>query len=254
MAPAPRRTAAITTVLIGTLILLLPPYLTADTGTTRDRPADGRDIHFVVVPYFYDSLPAVQRDVEDGLAFWLETSPMRELEQPRDRIDITYIPPDAVDDPPEPTLCAATPFTDGLLRQADAHAATVDRPADRIIAVSAEPDHRRGGTMRGCTRITGNTVAVWGKSRTALAHELAHTFNMGHTSDYTGLTGDPGCGADRSTAETVARELLDEPFINDPQSDGRGEIMNYCSPDRYFSTDADQYSALKTALQDAGWM
>ncbi|MBC5793574.1 MAG: hypothetical protein H8Z69_06115, partial [Nanohaloarchaea archaeon] len=78
-----------------------------------------------------------------------------------------------------------------------------------------------------------------------MAHEMAHSFGLGHTKDHSGhFTSEPGCGATRGSTN----------YLNDAESDGAGEIMNYCTGDEYFSDGSDEYSSLKQVFQKNGWM
>lgn len=199
----------------------------SSAGTCLDK------MTLVAVPLHYEdgSFQEFKETTREQVDFFVKKTPFKEVKNPRSRIEVKYLRPGEVENP-ETTEC------DRLNRYAKEVVLNSEyrNSFDKIIATTTE--FQQSGLL-GCAYPYSNMEVTLNSHPKTMAHEMGHVFGLGHTTGYLA-----GCGASRGNWD----------YRNNPESDGAGEIMNYCPGDRYFSDGSDEYSSLKQVFRENGWI
>lgn len=192
---------------------------------------------FVAVPLHYESneFSRFKRNVKEQVNGWLEVSPLRETENPRNRVEIFYLQPSEIDEEGKKNLCKLIDVTYDEVVESEYR-----NEFDKAIGVSDES----AGNYGGCASLPGDAEVTLDSSPESFYQEIAHNYGLEHTQDHSVMGSEPGCGAER----------FDEDEPNNPKSDGPAEIMNYCPGDEYYSQSSDEYDILKQRLIENGYM
>lgn len=269
-------------------IVVRPP---CEGGTSWDGEQCRQNYNVVAIPFFMEpeDFDGFYEDVERGIDLFADISPLRELQHPRQGINMEYIEPDEIDDPLN-RKCFFTLSLDSTSINAYAQRIATDTYGDQVdtvIAVSKEgvelPDVMApfSGPISGCA-FSGAAVIAEPQSvrryqpELTMVHEMGHTFRLCHNKGISEagqcnlekLPYQPRVGSvmTRNPVKSIVLNYIErfidydltftDRCLNDFESDGPGAIMNYCRDpvleNNQFS--AEEYSVLRSVFQKRGWI